>query len=119
MQGSARDVTNETDDAGEQRLRTVSQADAAREVFGRDEHGGAVGGPGRGDRAVLPEGEQSWGSSAGRVGADAAPSLPAIVVRPVGPGGGGSAVRLAGDARVCGYRSWARAGAGRNDGDAV
>lgn len=27
--------------------------------------------------------------------------IPAVVVQPVGPGGGGSAVRLGGDARLC------------------
>src|SRR5512144_84296 len=103
MQGYERDVTNETDDAGEQRLRTISQADSAREVSRRDEHGGAVGGAGRGGRAVLPEVDECWWASAGGAGADAAHSLPAIVVRPVGSGGGGSAVRLAGDALVRGY----------------
>src|SRR6266513_5530363 len=103
MQGIARDVMNETNDAGEQRLRTISQADAAREVSHRDEHGGAVGGFGRGDRAVLSEDNECWWASARRAGADAAHSLPAIVVRPVGPRGRGSAVRLAGYALVCGY----------------
>src|SRR5438067_13517503 len=57
-QRCARDMNNETANAGEQRLRTISQADATREISRRDEYGGAVAGLGCGDGAVLSEGEQ-------------------------------------------------------------
>jgi hypothetical protein len=66
------------------------------------------------DRAVLSEAGE-WATTGGR-GADAANLLFAAVVQSGRPGGGRCAQRLASDARVCGYRSGAGAGAGRNYG---
>ena len=63
---------------------------------------------------VYAEGGQR--AAAGGGGADAADLFFAAVVQPVGPGGGRSAVRFGGDAAVCGHRSGAGAGAGRDHG---
>src|SRR5215813_600513 len=57
---------------------------------------------------VYPKGQwppADWGR------ADAAHLLPAAMVQPVGPGGGGGALRFAGDARFCRDRSRPRGGA--------
>ena len=51
-------------------------------------------------------------AAAGGRGTDAAHVFSAAVVQPVRPGGGRGAVRLSGDARLCGYRLGERAGAG-------
>ena len=61
---------------------------------------------------LLPQGRQR--APAGGGGADAAHLLFAAMVQPVGPGGGRGAVRLGGDAQLCGHRSGSRTGAGRD-----
>src|SRR6201987_1583458 len=48
--------------------------------------------------------------------ADAAPLFPAAMVQPVGPGGGGGALRFAGDAAFSQHLSGPRAGARRDHG---
>src|ERR1700730_15844774 len=73
------------------------------------EWGGVV----RVDGAVLSEAGQ--GPPASRRRADAAYLFVAAVVQSVGPGGGGGALRFAGDAPLCRDRSRLRAGARRDD----
>src|SRR5713226_5296915 len=67
-------------------------------------------------RALIEPVYAKAGNGRPPVGADAADLLFAAVVQPVGPRGGGGAVRFGGDAAVCGHRSGARAGAGRDHG---
>src|SRR5206468_675518 len=110
MHRVALDLTDETNDAGQQRVRETREGDAPSAVSCGDGSGSAV------ERAVCvdPTGVQPGrhGTPAGWLGADAADLLPAAVVQSVGSGGRGSVVRLAGDAAVCRHRSGAGAGAG-------
>src|SRR4029078_10082874 len=93
------------------RSGAFAKADAPREVLGRNERGGAMGGAGAAHRAVLPEGDERGRPTPSRPGAHAANSLSAPVVQPLRAGGRGSVVRLAGDALVRGYRLGSRASA--------
>src|SRR5690349_24859953 len=88
---------DEAVDTGGSGVRVLRQNDAAGGVSFRDGGRCAVVGAVRGDRAILSEAGQWPAASRGR--ADAAHLFLAAVVQSVGPGGGGSALRFAGDAR--------------------
>src|ERR1039458_2317078 len=83
-------------------------------VFGGDGASGAAGGVGCAGRTGVCQGG-AWGASGGG-GAGAAGLLFAPAVQPVRPRSARSAVRFGGDAAVCGHRSGARTGAGRDHG---
>src|SRR6516165_9475734 len=68
----------------------------------------------RADRAVLSQAGQ-W-PPAGGGGTHVAPLFSAAMVQPVGSGGGGGALRFAGDAAFCRHRSRTRTSAGRDHG---
>src|SRR5690242_16964375 len=106
---------DEAVDAGGSGVRALREDDAAGGVSFRDGRRCAVVGAVRGNRAILSEAGQ-W-PAASRCRADAAHLFLAAVVQSVGPGGGGSALRFAGDAPLCRDRSRPRAGARRDDGD--
>src|ERR1017187_5385328 len=94
---------DEAEDTGDgEWIRALQQKDAAGSVFGREGAGGAREQARRAERALLPEGGQRAPARGG--GADAADLLFAAMVQPVGPGGGRGAVRLGGDAQLCGHR---------------
>src|SRR5713226_3826187 len=84
-------------------IRRQEEADAARQIFGGDGAGGAVGPSGGTSATALPD----WQArpTADRAGADAAALLRAAVVRAGRRGGGGCAVRQPGIARFCRHRS--------------
>src|SRR6202142_4025304 len=106
---------HEAEDTGDdERVRAVQKEDAASGISGGDGAGGAVGGVVRTDRASVSKGGER--AATGGSGANAADLFFTAVVQPIGPSGGGSAVRLGGDAPVCGHRPGERARARRNDG---
>ncbi len=94
-------------------IRRQEEADAARQIFGGDGAGGAVGPSGGASATALPDWQAR--SAADRPGADAAALLRAAMVRAGRRGGGGCAVRQPGIARFCRHRSSGGVGAGRDD----